>query len=96
MKNGTAPALITTWVCSEVPEAMSVGVLAASHCFIENLSSLVKAQAASNCNKMSAVQCHGERRAHLDHCVVAGEKLHESWNDSTFDHPVDRWVLLFR
>jgi hypothetical protein len=33
MKNGTAPALMTTWVCSEVPEAMSEGGLAATQGF---------------------------------------------------------------
>lgn len=32
MKTGTAPDSMTTWVCSEVPEAMLVRAQAASNC----------------------------------------------------------------
>lgn len=90
MKTGTAPDSMTTWVCSDVPEAMLVRAHAASNC-----------ERARGCTGVShrfrRVRGAGERdETHLDHRVGAPEELDEAGDDAALDHLLDGRVALLR
>lgn len=77
IKCGTAPAPITTWVCSEVPEAMSFKLSAPSRAYFYQCN--LTGQSPSSFK--------------LEHWVSAGQEFDESGHDAALNDFVNRWIF---
>jgi hypothetical protein len=84
MKYGTAPALITTWVCSEVPEAMSSKIEAVDQ---YRMSERLEVETVPSTHWSSGFE--------LEHVVFVGQERDESVHNPALNDLVDRRVLLF-
>ena len=79
MNSGTAPAPMTVFVWSAVPDAIFVSAHAASN-YVHEVKS---------CMKWST------QKTYLQHRIIAAQELHKSRYNTALDDALNRGILLF-